>query len=57
MQKTIELGFPIVIWPKNIKQKDVNLMILDDLDVNQIIQQNTYSGLLATLNFNEWKKK
>jgi len=57
MEKTISQNLPIVIWPKNIKQKDVNLMILAGLNVNQIIQDNIYTGLLANLNFNEWKKK
>jgi hypothetical protein len=57
MEKTIAQNIPIVIWPKNVKQKDVNLMVLSGLDVNQIIQQNIYTGLLANLNFNEWKKK
>lgn len=57
MEKTIAQNLPIVIWPKTVKQKDVNLMVLSGLDVNQIIQQNIYTGLLANLNFNEWKKK
>lgn len=57
MEKTIDNGLPIVIWPKTIKEKDVNLMVLSDLNVNEIINQNIYTGLLATLNFNEWKKK
>jgi hypothetical protein len=57
MEKTIAQNLPLVIWPKNVKQKDVNLMVLSGLDVNQIIKQNIYTGLLANLNFNEWKKK
>lgn len=57
MEKTIDNNLPIVIWPRSIKQKDVNLMVLDGLDVNKIIKENTYTGLLANLNFNEWKKK
>jgi hypothetical protein len=57
MQKVILRGIPIVIWPKNIKHKDVNLMILNGINIMDVISNNTYSGLLATLNFNEWKKK
>jgi hypothetical protein len=57
MQRVILKGIPIVIWPKNVKYKDVNLMILNGIDVMEVISKNTYSGLLATLNFNEWKKK
>lgn len=57
MEKTIARNLPIVIWPKTIKEKDVNLMVLSGMNVNQIIKDNIYTGLLATLNFNEWKKK
>jgi hypothetical protein len=57
MERTIAQSLPLVIWPKNVKQKDVNLMVLSGLDVNQIIKENIYTGLLANLNFNEWKKK
>jgi hypothetical protein len=57
MERTIAQNLPLVIWPKNVKQKDVNLMVLSGLDVNQIIKENIYTGLLANLNFNEWKKK
>lgn len=57
MEKTIARNLPIVIWPKTIKEKDVNLMVLSGKNVNQIIKDNIYTGLLANLNFNEWKKK
>jgi hypothetical protein len=57
MVRTIAKDFPIVIWPKSIRQKDVNLMVLNGTNVNQIIRDNTFTGLLANLNFNEWKKK
>lgn len=57
MCRTIAQELPIVIWPKSIKQKDVNLMVLSGINVNQIIKENTFTGLLANLNFNEWKKK
>lgn len=57
MEKTISKNLPIVIWPKTIKQKDVNLMVQSGMNVNQIIKENIYLGLLANLNFNEWKKK
>ena len=57
MARTISKNLPIVIWPKTIKQKDVNLMVQSGLNVNQIINENIHIGLLANLNFNEWKKK
>lgn len=56
MSRQIQNGNEIVIWPSSITQKDVNNMILDGLDVQSIIESNTYSGLIAQLKFNEWKK-
>ena len=49
-------GESVVIWPTEIKQKDINDMHLAGLDVKQIVSNNTYSGLNATLKFNEWKR-
>jgi hypothetical protein len=57
MLRVIHNQIPIVIWPSVIKQKDINQMIMSDLDVNKIIKQNTFSGLQANLQFNFWKKK
>ena len=57
MLKVIDQGNQIVIWPSYIAEKDVNLMIMSDLDVVNIIKENTFSGLQAKLQFNFWKKK
>lgn len=57
MLRVINQGNQIVIWPSYIKEKDVNLMIMSDLDVVNIIKENTFSGLQAKLQFNFWKKK
>ena len=56
MSKHIEGGDSIVIWPSDIKQKDINDMVLDGLSVQTMVQSNTYNGLSAKLKFNEWKK-
>ena len=52
----ITAGNKVVIWPSGIKQKDVNDMVLAGIDVNTVIQSNTYSGLTATLKLNDWRK-
>jgi hypothetical protein len=57
MNSFIERGYSIVIWPDNIKEKDINLMVMSGLDVMSIIENNTYNGLKAKLQFNFWKKK
>lgn len=56
MVKVIEGKKDIVIWPKNIKEKDINQMILGGKNVLDIIRQNTYNGLIATIKYNEWRK-
>ena len=46
----------VVIWPNNIKQKDINDMVLSGHDVMDVLESNTYSGLKAQLQFNTWKR-
>ena len=55
-ERAIANGFRIVIWPKQVTQKDVNDMVLAGLDPLDIIEKNTYSGLLAKLQLNTWRK-
>jgi transcription elongation factor Elf1 len=52
----ISRGDEVVIWPSNIKEKDINEMILSGLDIQSVIESNTYSGLEAKLKFTTWKK-
>jgi transcription elongation factor Elf1 len=54
--KCIDNGEKVVIWNNNIHQKDINDMVLSGLDVQNVIELNTYSGLEAKLKFNTWKK-
>ena len=56
ISKAISRGDQVVIWPKNIKQKDINDMHLAGHDVQTLVQSNVYQGLQATLKFNDWKK-
>ena len=49
-------GQKVVIWPSTIEEKDINDMILSGLDVQSVIESNTYSGLEAKLKFTTWKK-
>lgn len=54
--KTIQQGYPVVIFPKEIKQKDLNDMILAGHDVQSMVESNTYQGLEANLKFTQWKQ-
>jgi len=56
ISKTIDRGEKVVIWPSNIREKDLNDMILAGHHVQKIVESNTHSGLEAKLKFNTWKK-
>jgi len=56
ISRVIGDGQKIVIWPSTIKEKDINDMVLSGLDVQSVIESNTYSGLEAKLKFTTWKK-
>lgn len=56
INKTIDLGESVVIWPSGLEQKDINDMVLSGHDVVSMIKLNTYSGLEAKIKFNTWKK-
>lgn len=59
VEKAIQQGYSVCIWPDNIEQKDINDMILAGITgskIVDIINENTYNGLTALLHFNQWKK-
>jgi hypothetical protein len=55
MSKTIDNGNEIVIWPSQIKEKDINDMVLAGHEVKSVVEYNTYKGLEAKLKFTDWK--
>ena len=60
MEKTIEFGWNICIWPESIKQKDLNDMVMNGIQeskLTDIINTNTYSNLLAKTHLVIWRKK
>ncbi len=56
ISRVIDRGERVVIWSSTIKQKDINEMVLSGLNVQSVIESNTYSGLEAKLKFTTWKK-
>ena len=56
LEKSIEMKFPVVIWPKDLKEKDINDIVLSGQDVESMLKLNTYQGLEANLKFTNWKK-
>jgi hypothetical protein len=59
INKTIDAGYKVCIWPDDIHQKDINDMIMAGLNgaaIQHIIDQNTYQGLSAKLRMQQWSR-
>ena len=72
MEKAIDAGYTVCIWPDTITQKDVNDMIKAEVRdtsftntelinrianrLRQVIDQNAHSGLAAKLKLTAWRK-
>lgn len=54
--KAIKAGNSVVIYPKQIREKDLNDMVLSGHDVQSMVESNTYHGLEANLKFTQWKQ-
>ncbi len=55
-EKAISSGETVVIWPKEVREKDINDMVLTGRDVQSVVQSNVYSGLEAKIKLIDWKK-
>jgi len=59
MSQIIDDGFTICFWPKHIKQKDINDMILNGFSskyIEEVINNNKFSGLSARMALSDWSK-
>jgi hypothetical protein len=57
MFKSVDRNYHVVVWPQDLKQKDINDMYLSGIeDVKSFIDVHTYQGLEAYLKINQWKK-
>ena len=59
MNKYIEMGYKMVIWPDSVPGKDINEMIengLTSVEIHSIINHNTFQGLSAKAKFSMWRK-
>jgi hypothetical protein len=59
IEKSIDRGYRVCLFPESMKGKDVNDMIQNGLTIDQIksiIDTNTFSGLTAKLKFTHWKR-
>lgn len=59
MEKMLDRGYNVCVWPSKLEQKDINDMILAGMtcaDVELMIDQNSYKGLSGRLALAEWRK-
>ena len=59
IDKIIDLGYSISLFPDYVKEKDINDMVLagrDPEEIQAIISSNTYQGLKAKAKLSEWRK-
>ena len=59
VEKAINRGHKICLWPEQMKYKDINDMILGGYtkeEIQDLIKHNTYQGTTATLWFTKWRK-
>lgn len=57
MEKIINQGYKICIWPNNLPGKDINEMVLNGHNnIEETIRNNVYKGLEAKMKFTFWKK-
>lgn len=59
LDKYINLGYNVCMFPDTVQQKDINDMILSGKSVDEvlnIINTNTFKGMEAKLKFSTWKK-
>ncbi len=59
MSSIIDDGYNLVVWPSDMRHKDINDLIISGMsknEVNNLISTNTYSGLEAVAKLNYFKK-
>jgi hypothetical protein len=59
IEKEIKKGHKVVLWPDSMKWKDINDMIISGYtkhQIQKIITDNTFEGVVAQLRFAEWRK-
>ena len=59
MEQIIDKGYNLVLWPDDVKEKDINDMVLSGKtkeEVQTIIKNNTYQGNMAKIRFSKWRK-
>lgn len=59
MEKALNNGWTVCVWPESIKENDVNAMVLSGKsakDITEIIDSHAYSGLMGLAMLSSWRK-
>lgn len=59
IQKAIDAGYRVCIWPDKNESKDLNQMVIDGYKIDELksmILSHTFNGFRAQLELNRWKK-
>ena len=56
MESSIKNNYSVCIWDNKVVGKDINEMVKNGIDAKQMIDQNTFKGAEALLNFIKWRK-
>ena len=59
IERSINQGQRVVLWPESMKHKDINDMIVAGYtkeQIQDIIRNSTFSGAAAQLRFAQWRK-
>jgi hypothetical protein len=56
IEKRIDNGYKVVIFPDYIEEKDINDMVLAGIEIQSIISNNVFNGLGAKTRLSEWRK-
>jgi Ran GTPase-activating protein (RanGAP) involved in mRNA processing and transport len=59
LDKYINLGYNVCMFPDTLQEKDINDMILSGRSVDEIVEvinTNTFTGMEAKLKFADWRK-
>tara|TARA_Y100000592_G_scaffold83457_1_gene133315 strand:- start:13 stop:204 length:192 start_codon:yes stop_codon:yes gene_type:complete len=58
VKNIINIGMDVVIWPEDMKEKDINDLAyrLSKKKIKKLIDDNTFNGLEAVARMNKWKR-
>lgn len=60
MLMRVKQGHAVMVWPMNIKRKDINDLIVKDkwnsVDIERMIEYNTFRGIESELIISKWRK-